>query len=108
MLDCYVEHQAAIYSALMDKDVKKNVKDFSYLYKKNCDTTTKTMLLQWEKNIPLFPMSAQSSHSLGSKLATKQKSIRTGLSISVFVASHITITTIKTLITCLPDIVQPE
>lgn len=32
MLECYVEHQAAVYSALTDKDVKKNVKDFSYLY----------------------------------------------------------------------------
>lgn len=32
MLECYVGHQAAIYSALMDKDVTKNVKDFSYLY----------------------------------------------------------------------------
>lgn len=53
-------------------------------------------------------MSTQSTYSMGSKLATKKKSIRTVLSIFVFVPSHITITTIKTLTTCLPDIVPPE
>lgn len=31
MLERYVEQQAAIYSALMDKDVKKNVKDIAVL-----------------------------------------------------------------------------
>lgn len=31
MLELYVEHQAAIYSSLMDKGVKKNVKDIAVL-----------------------------------------------------------------------------
>ncbi|KAK7879204.1 hypothetical protein WMY93_034015 [Mugilogobius chulae] len=31
MLERYVEQQAAIYSALMDKDIKKNVKDIAVL-----------------------------------------------------------------------------
>ncbi|GAA6110367.1 E3 SUMO-protein ligase ZBED1-like [Tachysurus ichikawai] len=31
MLECYVEQQAAIYSAVMDKDIKKKVKDIALL-----------------------------------------------------------------------------
>lgn len=63
MLECYVEQQAAIYSALMDKDVKKNVKDIAILTNSEAKLADDLKILKPLKNVTTF-MSTETSPSV--------------------------------------------